>query len=158
MILIAYDGSADAQAAIERAGQLMHGQTAAVLSVWERFIDVMTRVGTGMPVGEVDYEALDRGYADQAREQAEEGAERARRAGLEAEARIRVREGRIAESILAEASDLGADAIVLGTRGLTGFRSLFLGSVSHAVLQQADTPVMVVPAAETAAQRAAQRT
>ena len=158
MILIAYDGSADAQAAIERAGQLMKGETATVLSVWERFIDVMTRVGTGMPVGEVDYESLDRANANQAREQAQEGAERARRAGLEAEARIRVREGRIAETILAEASELGADAIVLGTRGLTGLKSLFLGSVSHSVLQDAEVPVMVVPSAETAAQRAAQRT
>ena len=157
MILIAYDGSADAQAAIERAGQLMKGETAAVLSVWERFIDVMTRAGAGMPVGDVDYQVLDRGNADHAREQAEEGAERARRAGLEAVPRVRVREGRIAESILAEANDLGADAIVLGTRGLTGLKSLFLGSVSHAVLQQTDRPVMVVPSAETAAQRAAQR-
>ena len=157
MILIAYDGSADAQAAIERAGQLMKGETATVLSVWERFIDVMTRVGTGMPVGEVDYESLDRANANQAREQAQEGAERARRAGLEAEARIRVREGRIAETILAAASELGADAIVLGTRGLTGLKSLFLGSVSHSVLQDAEVPVMVVPSAETAAQRAAQR-
>lgn len=157
MILIAYDGSADAQEAIERAGQLMKGETAAVLCVWERFIDVMTRVGTAMPVGGVDYEALDRGYANQSREQAQEGAERARRAGLEAEPRIRVREGRIAETILAEADELGADAIVLGTRGLTGLKSLFLGSVSNAVLQHADMPVMVVPSAETAAQRAAQR-
>ena len=153
MILIAYDGSADSQAAIERAGQLMKGESAAVLSVWERFIDVMTRVGTGFPVGEVDYEALDRGYANQAREQAEEGAEHARRAGLRAEARVRAREGRIAETILAEADELGADAIVLGTRGLTGLKSLFLGSVSHGVLQNADRPVMVVPSAETAAQR-----
>ena len=157
MILIAYDGSADAQAAIERAGQLMKGETAAVLSVWERFIDVMTRVGTGMPVGEVDYASLDRANANRAREQAQEGAERARRAGLEAEARIRLREGRIAETILADANELGADAIVLGTRGLTGLKSLFLGSVSHSVLQNAEVPVMVVPSAETAAQRAAQR-
>ncbi|MBV9416965.1 MAG: universal stress protein, partial [Solirubrobacterales bacterium] len=129
MILIAYDGSADAQAAIERAGQLMKGETAAVLCVWERFIDVMTRVGTGMPVGEVDYQSLDRANANRAREQAQEGAERARRAGLEAEPRIRAREGRIAETILAEANELGADAVVLGTRGLTGLKSLFLGSV-----------------------------
>ena len=157
MILIAYDGSADAQAAIERAGQLMKGETATVLSVWERFIDVMTRVGTSIPVGEVDYESLDRANATQAHEQAEEGAERARRAGLEAEPRIRVREGRIAETILAEANELGVDAIVLGTRGLTGLKSLFLGSVSHSVLQDAEVPVMVVPSAETAAQRAAQR-
>jgi nucleotide-binding universal stress UspA family protein len=157
VILIAYDGSDDAQAAIERAAELMKGQPATVLSVWERFIDVVTRAGAGMPVGELDYERLDRGYQDQAREKAEEGAERARRAGLDAQARIRVRENSVAGSILADADELGAAAIVLGTRGLTGLKSLLLGSVSHGVVQHAHVPVMIVPSSQTASERAAQR-
>ena len=48
MILIAYDGSADAQAAIDRAGELMKGEPATVLTVWERLIDVVARTGSGM--------------------------------------------------------------------------------------------------------------
>jgi nucleotide-binding universal stress UspA family protein len=155
--MIAYDGSADAQTAIDRAGQLFSNQDATVLVVWESFIDVVTRAGAGVPVGEIDYEALDRGYKDQARERAEEGAERARRAGLNAQAEIRVRESTIASTVLAEAEDLGADAIVIGTRGLGGLKSLVLGSVSHAVVQHAHVPVMVVPSPETAAGRAAKR-
>ena len=75
MILIAYDGSADARAAIQRAGQLLSGHPATVLSVWERFQDVLTRSGAGMPIGSVDYDELDRSYDEQARERAEEGAE-----------------------------------------------------------------------------------
>jgi nucleotide-binding universal stress UspA family protein len=157
VILIAYDGSHDAQTAIERAGELFQGQTATVLSVWERFVDVVTRVGAGMPVGDVDYEALDRGYRDQAERLAEEGAERARQAGLDAQPRIRARERTIAATILAEADDVHAAAIVLGTRGLTGAKAFLLGSVSHAVVQHADLPVMVIPSAETAAARAGQR-
>ena len=43
MILIAYDGSDDAKAAIEQAGKLFPGETATVLTVWERFIDTMAR-------------------------------------------------------------------------------------------------------------------
>ena len=39
-----------------------------------------------------------------------------------------------------------ADEIVIGSRGLGRF-SAALGSVSHALLQQADHPVVVVPAA-----------
>ena len=41
--------------------------------------------------------------------------------------------------------EIGADAILMGTRGLTGLKSVVLGSVSHAVLQRADRPVVVVP-------------
>jgi nucleotide-binding universal stress UspA family protein len=157
LILIAYDGSADAQTAIDRAAQLMRNEDATVLVVWETFIDVVTRAGS-VPIGEIDYEGLDRSNEDQARERAEEGAGRARRAGLNAEAAVRVREQTTASTILAEADRLGVDAIVIGTRGLTGLKSLLLGSVSHAVVQHAHVPVMVVPSAETAAGRTAHRT
>jgi nucleotide-binding universal stress UspA family protein len=41
----------------------------------------------------------------------------------------------------------------MGTRGLTGVKSLLLGSVSHAVLQHADRAVVVVPSPEVARER-----
>jgi nucleotide-binding universal stress UspA family protein len=154
VIVIAYDGSADAQAAIDRTGELLNGQPATVLTVWERFIDIVTRSGAGMPIGEIDYESLDQGYAESARQRAREGLERAERAGLKAQAHTRAREQSIASTILAEAEALDAAAIVLGTRGLTGLKSLLLGSVSHGVVQHASVPVIVVPSSETAARRA----
>jgi nucleotide-binding universal stress UspA family protein len=156
VILIAYDGSADAKTAIDRAAQLMANEEATILVVWERFIDVVTRSG-GVPVGEVDYEALDRGYEDEARKRAEEGVQRARNAGLKAEAFVRARQQTIAATVLTEAEGMGVDAIVLGTRGLTGLKSLLLGSVSHGVVQHAHVPVMIVPSPETAGERAARR-
>jgi nucleotide-binding universal stress UspA family protein len=155
MILIAYDGSDDARAAIDRAGELLSGQPATILTVWERFVDVMARAGVGMPIGSVDYEELDRANEEQARRRAEEGAERARQAGLRARAVSRARETSIAAAILAEADEVGARAIVVGTRGLTGVKSLFLGSVSHAVVQHATRPVIVVPSPELAGERTA---
>jgi nucleotide-binding universal stress UspA family protein len=154
VIVIAYDGSADAQAAIDRIGELLKGQPATVLTVWERFIDVITRSGSGMPIGEIDYESLDRGYEEAARQRAQEGLARAERAGLKAQARTRVREHSIASTILAESEALDAAAIVVGTRGLTGLKSLLLGSVSHGLVQHAPVPVIVVPSSETAARRA----
>ena len=157
MILIAYDGSKDAQSAIDRAGDLMSGEPTTVLSVWEPFVDVMARTGLGVGPGVIDFEALDKAYEESARERASEGAQRAARAGLNAQPRTRARHATIAATILAEADDVGASAIVLGSRGLTGVKSLLLGRVSHAVLQHADRPVIVVPSPEVAHQRAAHR-
>ena len=156
MILIAYDGSSDAQAAIQRAGELLKEESATILTVWERFIDAVTR-GGGVPVGQLDYEALDRSYEDQARQRVEEGTRLAEQAGLKARSRLRARQDTIAWTVLAEAAELGATAIVLGTRGLTGLKSLLLGSVAQAVVQHADVPVIVVPSPATAAEHAARR-
>jgi hypothetical protein len=76
MILIAYDGSKDARSVIEHAGELMSGEKATVFSVWERFIDVMTRSGwgLGLALGIVDFEGIDKASEESARERAAEGA------------------------------------------------------------------------------------
>jgi hypothetical protein len=34
MILLCYDGSSDAQCAIDRAGELLRGQPATILTLW----------------------------------------------------------------------------------------------------------------------------
>ncbi len=59
----------------------------------------------------------------------------------------------VAGAILAEAEAVDASAILMGSRGLTGLKSLLLGSVSHAVIQRADRAVIVVPSTEVAASR-----
>jgi len=43
--------SVRAQSALDRAGELLSGQPATVLTVGEPFVDVMTRTTTGMGIG-----------------------------------------------------------------------------------------------------------
>ncbi len=50
--------------------------------------------------------------------------------------------GRPAEVLLDEGR--GAELVVVGSRGRGGFRTLLLGSVGHAVIRHATSPVMVV--------------
>jgi len=59
-----------------------------------------------------------------------------------------VRTGSPAEEIVDAAKHVGADLIVLGSRGLNGVRSVLLGSVSDRVLHLAHCPVLVVRPSE----------
>lgn len=53
-------------------------------------------------------------------------------------------EGHPAEAIVEYAGKLGADLIVMGSRGLSDLPGLLLGSVSHKVIHLTDVPVLVV--------------
>jgi nucleotide-binding universal stress UspA family protein len=156
VILIAYDGSDDAKAAIEQAGTLFPGQDATILTVWERFVDTMARVGGGFAVV-VDYDEIDKDAETAARDKAQEGAKAATDAGMTATARTAVVDSTIADAILNEAAAVDATAVVCGSRGYTGVKSLMLGSVSNHVLQHADRPVVVVPSPAVAKARAEHR-
>jgi nucleotide-binding universal stress UspA family protein len=159
MVLLCYGGSADAKAAIDHAGALLKGSPAVVLSVWEPFMGVMTRAGLGMAYGALAFDAdeVDAASERGAAALAEEGTEHAREVGLDAHPRTTPRNGSVADVILDVADEADAEAIVLASRGLTGVRSLLLGSVSHAVLQHADRPVVVVPSPAVTEARAQRR-
>jgi len=156
-ILICYDGSPDAKAAVDTAGALFAGHRATVLAVWEGLSEVIARTGAGLAAAPLDFEDIDRASAAAARERADEGCALARVAGLDARPRTTRQDLTVWGTILDEADSLGAEAIVLGSRGLTGVKSLLLGSVSHAVLQHADRPVIVVPGAQVARKRSDRR-
>jgi nucleotide-binding universal stress UspA family protein len=53
-----------------------------------------------------------------------------------------------ASEIAKTADDRGADSIVMGTQGLSGFKKMFFGSVTEHVLRQARVPVLAVPTGE----------
>jgi len=154
MILIAYDGSDDAKAAIEHAASLMPGQPATVVTVWEPYIHMLTRYPTpgGLLIGD-DTVEIDDASRNAADDKAEEGAALARSHGLDAGSRGVARQDSIAETLLGEADRANASAIVVGSRGLGGLGSLLLGSVSHALIQHADRTVVVVPSPKVARRR-----
>jgi nucleotide-binding universal stress UspA family protein len=52
--------------------------------------------------------------------------------------------GDVAETIMATAIDKQCDAIIMGSRGLTGWKRLMLGSISNAVAAKAQLPILIV--------------
>ena len=54
--------------------------------------------------------------------------------------------GRPAPEIVAHAKKVGADLIVMGTHGRSGFQHALLGSVAERVVHHSPCPVLVVPA------------
>jgi nucleotide-binding universal stress UspA family protein len=57
---------------------------------------------------------------------------------------VSARTGSVAPTILDAAQTLGSDLIVMGTRGLSDFSGLLVGSIAHKVLHHAACPVLVV--------------
>jgi nucleotide-binding universal stress UspA family protein len=158
MILIAYDGSEDARAAIQHASRLMPGTAVTVLTIWEPFTTMLDRTPeTLRPLAAVrDADEIDRQESSAAEESSKEGAELARAAGLDATSLTTSLHGNTADTIIEQANRLDVDAIVVGSRGLTGM-ALLLGSVSLAVVQRADRTVVIVPSADVAKRRQSDR-
>src|SRR5271163_4477846 len=152
-IVIAYDGSDAARAAVKEAAALFGSRPAIVLTVWEPgladFMLMPNTMGTGtmmMPYDPATVQAVDKAAEDHARDIAEDGAQLARAGGLVAEA-LPVRDAAdIADAILETASERGAAAIVIGSRGLKGLKSKMIGSSSSSVLGRSELPVVIVHA------------
>jgi nucleotide-binding universal stress UspA family protein len=150
-ILIAYDGSAPARRALREAAELFGSRQVLVATVWE---EALAYSSTAMPTAGADLQPtpVDVGQAQEvarelenhARRVAEDGAEQARSAGLEAEAVPIAGVASAAEAIVEMARERGVAAIVIGSRGLTGLRARLEGSTSSGVVKQAACPVLVV--------------
>jgi len=147
-VLLCFDGSDDAAAAIAKAGEMLAPRAAVVLTVWEPAAswapyDPATILSA--PLSRLASNALhlDEILRDAAREQLERGTRLANEAGFQSESRLQ--EGKPWRMICQVADELGAEPIVLGARGLGRAESALLGSVSSAVVHHAKRPVLVVP-------------
>ena len=143
-LLIAYDGSEHAKDAIGSAAGLFSVKEALVLTVWQPTSDVGAFAWYGAGPNMVNFAELDRAGAEAGGRVAEEGAQIAREAGLQAESVAIEATPPIWKTIVETADLHDAVAIVMGSRGLTGLRSMLLGSVSNAVVHHTGRPTLVV--------------
>ena len=76
---------------------------------------------------------------------AETKTEMAKVAARYPKAKTMAREGPARTGILDVAREIGADLIVMGTHGRSGFQHALLGSVAERVVHHSPCPVLVVP-------------
>jgi nucleotide-binding universal stress UspA family protein len=149
-VLIAYDGSEDAAAAIRRAGRLLGPRRAVVVRVWEPLAGLLLQTDLDGLTGTMREaaEELDSDDAKDAGRIAEEGAELAREAGFHAGARAVRGQPKAWPTLLRQADLIDAEVIVAGSRGLGGVKSALYGSVSSGLLHHSHRPLLVVPPAD----------
>jgi nucleotide-binding universal stress UspA family protein len=153
-IVIAYDGSDAARAAVSRAGELFGHRGAIVVTAWDPRLGEMSLVpeptGFGtmtMPYDPALAREIDREVEHAAARVAAGGAELACSCGLDAQQVAVEDASNPAEAILALAREHDAAAIVLGSRGHGALRAKLLGSTCDAVLKGAgELPVVIVHA------------
>lgn len=144
-VLIAYDGSDQAKGAIAVAGRILDGgRRAVVLTVRDRVESFdFAGLGGGTTLDPATVSAAREAAQQEASAIAEQGAELARDAGFDAEARVEVSESAWQE-IVAVADGLDAEVIAIGSRGRTGLSKVLLGSVASAVAQHSGRAVLIV--------------
>ena len=137
-IVVAYDGSDQAIKALNTAIELA--------KAFSSKLDVVEVVDTaallGMGFAPIPSDVIAQIY-NKAQNDVEQAKKKAQEAGVK-DVTSQVLEGDPATSIIEYASKNGADLIVIGSRGLSTFKRLVLGSVSSKVVQESRIPVLVV--------------
>jgi len=137
-ILVPVDGSATSNKALIQALQLARECGAIVRLV--HAVDELVYVGVyeySPNLMDVVREAAQKVLAD--------ALDIAKSAGIEADTRLVDEPGqRLGDTVAREATQWGADLIVLGTHGRRGFSRIVLGSGAEQVIRGAPVPVLII--------------
>lgn len=138
-IVVGVDGSDASARAVELAMAIAEANVARVTCVVAWNLEVQDGVVVTEPSSE-RWAAVEQRYAARGHHVVDPVA--ARHPAVDVT--VEVRHGTASKAISQAASELGADLVVVGSRGLGGFRGLLLGSVSRRVLEHAGRVVVVV--------------
>ncbi len=147
-ILVPVDGSSASVKALQYAAHL--AELGAANNIELIIVHVLEDVKQGGAIGlQAKYgnvrivEGFKRARREAALEWMKQIEEAAKKKGIQIKSEVLDGDAK-AEVIIDYASENGIDLIVVGSRGLTGFKRLLLGSVANAIVGNAPCPVMVV--------------
>ena len=140
-VLVAYDRSRHARAALAQAADIARTQGASltILTAWTSQLPWPAGIAPAVSQDTIDL------LLEAARQEAAEAlAEASTLLPQGVSARTLAVDGTPAEAIAAEVRNGGHDLVVMGSRGHGEAASIVLGSVSHRVLHISPVPVLVV--------------
>lgn len=140
-ILVAFDGSKDAVRAVRLACSFARkfGSEISVVHVYSSPL-IGFSAASGMPIP--DYRDLEDAAKDTGQKVLSRGVQVASEAGVQARGEL-LQASSVVEALVDYAAKEHSDLIVVGTRGMTGFKKLILGSVSSGLVSHSPCPVLV---------------
>lgn len=138
-ILVAYDGSKLSEKALKVAVDLMNQSP-------EIELDVATvyEVPKGLESFGLYNEGLLKEFRYSTEQMMEKVNKKLKNKQFPNKIRTYILEGNSAKVLIDFAKERDTDLIIMGSRGLSGLQEVFLGSVSHYVVQHANCPVLIV--------------
>lgn len=150
-ILVPLDGSESSMHALEKAVQIAKKFAAKITLIHVYSVSPPVVVSPNDVAGSLPYEMtlppeVISKLVEAARERGANilahGEKKVKAEGVQVETLLE--EGYAVEEILKTAKEGGFDLIVIGDRGLSAIKEIFLGSVSHGVTLHAACPVLIV--------------
>jgi len=137
-ILVAYDGSEQSKQALQKAIQFAELSAETAIEVILVYQLQQYIVGESLIAFPPSLEAEQYQYAESQLEEAKKQIEHL------PNAETTIVQGFASRAILEHAKTKNKDLIIIGSRGLGGFKELVLGGVSSSVIQHATVPVLVI--------------
>jgi nucleotide-binding universal stress UspA family protein len=148
-IVVGFDGSDGAVAAVRAATPLVATRSAIVVTVWEQALGDPVMWSSSLPGGTMldpdTADLLDNAERARAQQIADAGVALLGPLGFTAEALATTDSGSVADTLVRVAAQREASAILIGSRGHGALKRLFLGSTGEGLLRHAGCPVIVVP-------------
>jgi nucleotide-binding universal stress UspA family protein len=140
-IVVAYDGSDNSARAVMVASSLASkfGSKLVVVHVYSSPVIPYSVAGAPVP----NYSELEKFAEDNARNTLAKGISAAKDLGVTAQGELLEAPSTV-QALAEYTATTKADLLVVGTRGMTGFKKLVLGSVSSGVVGHAGCSVLVV--------------
>lgn len=140
-IVVAFDGSTDSTKAVRLAASLAskYGSSIILVHVYPSPA-IGFSAASGMPIP--DYGDLEGAAKASGQSILSQGMQLAKEIGATARGEL-IEASSVVEAVVNFSASENADLIVVGTRGMTGFKQLILGSVSSGLVSHAKCPVLV---------------